>query len=214
MVAPLMACVCYWFEDDELIGGRSKISSILGSSSPPAVRSIVCQVNEFASTGFITLIIVAVRPSGSVPRLRMNQRPPRCSQVASANVPLESNVQERIAFAAGSQPMICIPEKLSSSIGNLEGPREEVLVLRPVAIDLDLGVVRVGGPIADHPFQRLELLIVRRRDFLGFVRHAVEQPFAVALDIDGRVFDLLGLRIRATAILAVPCSMATLGETN
>ena len=65
-----------------------RISSIFGSSSPPAVRSIVCQVKEFSSFGFIALTIEAVRPSGSTPRLRMNQFLPRCSQVASANVSL------------------------------------------------------------------------------------------------------------------------------
>src|SRR5688572_8193972 len=79
-----------------------RISSMLGSNSPPAVRSIVFQVKELSSNCFIALTIEAARPSGKVPLLRMNQLLPRCSQVASANVPLESNVQERIVLAAGS----------------------------------------------------------------------------------------------------------------
>ena len=65
--------------------------------------------------------------------------------------------------------------------GNFERTGQKVLVLCPVAIHLDLSVVRVAGPFTDHPFQRLELLVVRRFNFFGFVRHAVEQPFSISL---------------------------------
>ena len=42
---------------------------------PPAVRSIVCQVNELALTGLMTLVIDALRPSASTPLLLTYQRP-------------------------------------------------------------------------------------------------------------------------------------------
>ena len=40
-----------------------KTSSMFGSSSPPTVRSVVCQVNEFSSICLMTLVIEAFRPS-------------------------------------------------------------------------------------------------------------------------------------------------------
>ena len=55
----------------------------------------------------------------------------------------------------------------------------------------------VASPLTDHPFQRLELLVMRRDDFFGFVGHAVEQPFSISLYVDRRVLDLLRLCIRS-----------------
>ena len=162
------------------------------------MRSIVCQVNELSSTCFITLIMVAARPSGRVPRLRMNQRPPFSPQVASANVPLESKVQERIVFAAGSQPMICIPEALTlPSMEILNARVKKFWFFVQLQSSSTSALSASLRPLADHPFQRLELLVVRRDDFFGFVGHAVEQPFSISLYVDGRVLDLLWLRIRS-----------------
>ena len=77
-------------------------SSIFGRSSPPAVRSMVCQVNEFKSTWRMTLTIEALRPSARMPLFRTNQRSFFRVQTPSVKPPSESNVHERMVLAAGS----------------------------------------------------------------------------------------------------------------
>src|SRR5690349_4045709 len=83
---------------------------MLGISSWPTERSIVCQVNELASTGLMRVTIEARRPSAKTPLLTTNHCSPRFVQTASATPPSESNVQERIFLSPASQPITCRPE--------------------------------------------------------------------------------------------------------
>src|SRR5690606_27523466 len=56
-----------------------------------------------------------IPPSGNVPLLMMCHAESLNSQVASAKPPSESNVQERMHPAFGSQPIICTPLSTTSS---------------------------------------------------------------------------------------------------
>ena len=89
--------------------------------------------------------------------------------------------------------MICMPDMSTSSpIDDGERAGQEIPVLGPFAIGLDRCRFVVVDPRADHPFELLQLFVVRwrRRRHLGF-RDAVEQPLAVALHVDRRVLGFL-----------------------
>jgi len=85
------------------------IEDLLDRHSPFIERCTVCQVNELLSICLIMLTADDLPPSGSVPVCWITQRLPLRVHLPSAKPPSESNTQERICFATGSQPMICIP---------------------------------------------------------------------------------------------------------
>ena len=82
------------------------------------------------------------------------------------------------------------------SDGNRERTCDEALILGPLALGLDVDLVVLVDPAANHPLQRLQLLVAGRGGLLGLVRHAIEQPLPVAPHKDGAILDLLRLGFR------------------
>src|SRR5436190_4681174 len=63
-------------------------------------------------------------------------------------------------------------------VSDLNGERadQEVVVLRPVALGLDPGLLILIHPLAHQEFERFQLRIVRRNGLACVIRHAIEQP--------------------------------------
>src|SRR5688500_7342244 len=79
------------------------------------MRLIDCQVHELSSTFVMTFNAEVFLPSGSVPVCLMDHASSLRVHVPSPKVPSESNTHERICFAAGSQPITCIPDMSTRS---------------------------------------------------------------------------------------------------
>src|SRR5262249_51651343 len=86
--------------------------STFGRISPSSSRLTDSHLNELSSSRVMMFVADACPPSGSVAVFSMHQRSPLRFQVPSANPPSESKTQERISFLIGSQPMICMPDRL------------------------------------------------------------------------------------------------------
>ena len=120
------------------------------------------------------------------------QRSPSRLHRPSPKPPSESNSQDRNCRASGSQPIrwLTVITVLPATLDR-ERADQEVPVLRPSAVDPDLGVGALVDPLADHPFQVLEP-VVGADERVGLLADAGDQPAAVALDEQHRVPARLG----------------------
>ena len=147
-------CLLSASKQEELSGGQSAISSILGSNSSPAVRSIVCQVNEFSSTCFITLIIAGRTAVGQDAAIADEPAVaavlPR--RLGESPVGVERPGADRLRGRIPADDLHPAHVVLAVD-GNLERPRKEVLVFRPVAVEFDFRIGGLVGPASNHPFQ-------------------------------------------------------------
>src|SRR3954468_12862485 len=83
--------------------------------SPLTERSMDCQENESSPSFFMTFTADDRLPSGRVPTCWIVQRLPLCVHFPSPKPPSESNTQERICLAIGSQPITCMPAMFTRS---------------------------------------------------------------------------------------------------
>ena len=162
----------------------------------------------------MTLVDEAATPSGRTPACLTTHRSAVAAPGPLAEAPL--GVELPGPDAAGQRvpadPLRDRHHRLALMLDR-ERADQEVPVLRPLAMDPDLGVGRVVDPVADHPFEFPEP-IVRADQGIGFLADAREEPSAVALDEEHACTGGPSRASLAGVMTVCPSSLATSGLRN
>src|SRR5262245_48431684 len=102
---------------------------VSGRALPSIVRFVDCQLNVFSSRRVTTLVADTFFPSRSVDVLLMSHLLPSRVQTPSPKPSLDSNVQERMCLALGSQPIHCVPSPTGTPLTEAENDERMKLPL-------------------------------------------------------------------------------------